>query len=63
MEELRLLGNLEAKHGKAVQIILVAQPTLGKTLRLPELASFGQRLLVRFCSEPMVRSTKVCAEP
>jgi general secretion pathway protein A len=47
LEELRLLGNLEAKHGKAVQIILIAQPTLGKTLRLPELASFGQRLLVR----------------
>jgi type II secretory pathway predicted ATPase ExeA len=47
LEELRLLGNLEGRHGKALQIILLALPALEDTLRLPELAAFNQRLGVR----------------
>jgi general secretion pathway protein A len=47
LEELRLLGNLEGRNSKAVQVILAAQPQLEQTLRLPELAAFQQRLAVR----------------
>jgi type II secretory pathway predicted ATPase ExeA len=47
LEELRLLGNLEAGSGKAVQIVLLAQPPIAATLQRPELASLRQRLAVR----------------
>ncbi len=47
LEELRLLGNLEANAGKALQVVLVGQTVLRETLRLPELASLRQRLAVR----------------
>lgn len=47
LEELRLLGNLEAGHGKAVQIVLVGLPALLDTLAKPELDALNQRLAVR----------------
>ena len=47
LEELRLLGNLEAGGKKAVQVILLAQPAILQKLARPELASFRQRLAVR----------------
>jgi type II secretory pathway predicted ATPase ExeA len=47
LEELRLLGNLEAGRRKALQVVLSAQCDFLQTLRLPELASFNQRLAVR----------------
>ncbi len=47
LEELRLLGNLEARHGKAVQVVLVGQLSMEDRLRQPELAGFRQRLAVR----------------
>jgi len=47
LEELRLLGNLEAGRGKAFQVILVGQDGLLQTLARPELASCSQRLAVR----------------
>ena len=53
LEELRLLGNLEARQGKALQVVLAAQPFLSETLGLAELASFRQRLAVRLALEPM----------
>jgi len=53
LEELRLLGNLEARRGKALQVILAAQPSLFATLSRPELASLNQRLMVRTAVEPM----------
>src|SRR5262249_49950400 len=37
LEELRLLGNLEGRQGRAVQVLLVGQPSLLETLRLPSL--------------------------
>jgi len=52
LEELRLLGNLEARHGKAVQVVLLGQQGLAETLRRPELAGLGQRLAVRIQLEP-----------
>jgi len=53
LEELRLLGNLEARSGKAVQVVLVGQPSLLETLRNPQLAAFAQRLAVRADVEPL----------
>ena len=47
LEELRLLGNLEAPGGRALQVVLAAQPSLSETLRRPELTAFRQRLAVR----------------
>ncbi len=53
LEELRLLGNLEARAGKALQVVLVGQPALLETLRRPELSSLGQRLAIRVEVEPL----------
>jgi type II secretory pathway predicted ATPase ExeA len=53
LEELRLLGNLEARSGKAVQVVLIGLPPLLETLRRPELAALRQRLAVRVCLGPL----------
>ena len=53
LEELRLLGNLEARGGKALQVVLSAHPALLDLLRLPELAGLSQRLAARASVEPM----------
>jgi type II secretory pathway predicted ATPase ExeA len=53
LEELRLLGNLESRQGKAVQVILLAQPDIFETLKRPELMAFRQRLAVRVHLEPL----------
>lgn len=53
LEELRLLGNLEAGAGKAVQVVLIGQETLLERLRQPELAAFSQRVTVRATLEPL----------
>lgn len=47
LEEVRLLGNLEARAGKALQVILVGQPALMETLRRPELTALRQRVSIR----------------
>jgi type II secretory pathway predicted ATPase ExeA len=53
LEELRLLGNLEGKHGKALQVILLALPAFESSLGSPELAALRQRLAVHFRLEPL----------
>ncbi len=47
LEELRLLANLEAGSGKAVQFVLIAQPKIVATLAQPGLESLQQRIAVR----------------
>jgi type II secretory pathway predicted ATPase ExeA len=47
LEELRLLANLEAGGGKALQIVLLAQPSILHTLKQPGLESLQQRIAVR----------------
>jgi type II secretory pathway predicted ATPase ExeA len=47
LEELRLLGNVESRAGKALQVILLGQPTLADHLQSPELFALRQRLVVR----------------
>lgn len=53
LEELRLLANLEAGGGKALQIVLLAQPVIGATLQLPGLESLRQRIAVRAALDPL----------
>lgn len=53
LEELRLLGNLESRSGKALQLVLVGQPAFVETLRRPELAALCQRIAVRTEVEPL----------
>jgi type II secretory pathway predicted ATPase ExeA len=44
LEELRLLGNLESREGKAVQVVLIGLPGLQDTLGRPDLAALRQRV-------------------
>lgn len=53
LEELRLLGNLEAGGKKAIQIVLLSQPSVLDALRRPELAALSQRLSTRTQVEPL----------
>lgn len=47
LEELRLLANLEAGSGKAIQFVLLAQPGILQTLGQPDLEALAQRIAVR----------------
>lgn len=53
LEELRMLGNLEASAGKAVQVVLVGQADLLKTINLPALSSLRQRIAIKATLEPL----------
>jgi general secretion pathway protein A len=53
LEELRLLANLESARGRALQVVLAAQPAILETLRRPELAALAQRLAVRVRLAPL----------
>jgi general secretion pathway protein A len=53
LEELRLLANLESGRGRAVQVVLVAQPSLLLTLSRRSLASLAQRVAVRADLAPL----------
>lgn len=47
LEEIRLLGNLENRRGKLLQIILAGQPELDRKLDAPNLRQLKQRILLR----------------
>jgi len=53
LEELRLLGNLASAKGRAVQVVLIAQPTILETLQRSDLTAVRQRLAVRVRVEPL----------
>jgi type II secretory pathway predicted ATPase ExeA len=53
LEELRLLGNLESGQGKALQVILIAQPVIQHSLSQPELTALRQRIAVKTTLEPL----------
>lgn len=53
LEEIRLLSNLETDRSKLLQIILVGQPELKKTLMLPELIQLRQRISVNYHIAPL----------
>src|SRR5271163_4631080 len=47
LEEIRLLGNLENRNGKLLQIILAGQPELERKLDAPNLRQLKQRIVLR----------------
>jgi general secretion pathway protein A len=48
LEEIRMLGNLENRSGKLLQIVLAGQPELDRKLDDPELRQLKQRVVLRF---------------
>ncbi len=47
LEEIRLLGNLENRHGKLLQIILAGQQELDRKMEAPEFRQLKQRIALR----------------
>src|SRR6202047_1892001 len=52
LEEIRLLGNLENRRGKLLQIILAGQPELDRKLDAPNLRQLKQRIVLRCNLQP-----------
>jgi len=52
LEEIRLLGNLENRNGKLLQIILAGQPELDRKLDAPNLRQLKQRIVLRCSLQP-----------
>lgn len=53
MEEIRLLGNLETRRGKLLQIILAGQPELDRKLDAPDMRQLKQRIVLRCHLKPL----------
>jgi general secretion pathway protein A len=53
LEEIRLLGNLENRRGKLLQIILAGQPELDRKLDAPEFRQLKQRIALRYMLRPL----------
>jgi len=49
LEEIRLLGNLENRRGKLLQIIIAGQSELDLKLDAPQFRQLKQRIALRFC--------------
>ena len=56
LEEIRLLSNLEATDAKLLQIVLVGQPELKKTIARYELRQLRQRISVHAQIDPLTRN-------
>jgi general secretion pathway protein A len=56
LEEIRLLGNLENRSGKLIQVILAGQPELERKLDAPNLRQLKQRIVLRCNLEPFTAS-------
>src|SRR5438270_5820783 len=53
LEEIRLLGNLENRQGKLLQIILAGQQELDRKLEAPEYRQLKQRVALRCVLKPL----------
>ena len=53
LEEIRLLSNLETSRSKLLQIVLLGQPELDKTLSLPGFRQLRQRINLRYHLAPL----------
>ena len=56
LEEIRMLGNLENRRGKLIQVILAGQPELDRKLDAPNLRQLKQRIVLRCNLEPFTES-------
>src|SRR6266481_6484312 len=52
LEEIRLLGNMENRRGKLIQVILAGQPELDRKLDAPNLRQLKQRIVLRCNLQP-----------
>lgn len=52
LEEIRLLGNLENRRGKLLQIVLAGQPELDRKLEAPDFRQLKQRVALRCVLQP-----------
>jgi general secretion pathway protein A len=52
LEEIRLLGNMENRNGKLLQIIMAGQPELDRKLDAPNLRQLKQRIVLRCQLQP-----------
>ncbi|MCS6952630.1 MAG: AAA family ATPase [Bryobacterales bacterium] len=52
LEEIRMLGNLEDRTGKLLQIVLCGQPELDRKLDAPNLRQLKQRVVLRYTLQP-----------
>ena len=59
LEELRLLGNLEARDGAVMFAVLVAQPALRDLLRRPGCAAVATRIAARCALDPLAADESV----
>lgn len=53
LEEIRLLGNLETRRGKLLQVVLSGQPELDRKLEAPEYRQLKQRIALRCHLRPL----------
>jgi general secretion pathway protein A len=56
LEEVRLLGNLESRRGKLLQIVLAGQPEFDRKLDAPSLRQLKQRIALRCTLKPFQES-------
>ncbi len=59
LEEVRLLGNLENRRGKLLQIVLAGQPEFDRKLDAPSLRQLKQRIALRCMLRPFRESETV----
>jgi general secretion pathway protein A len=59
LEEIRLLGNLENRRGKLLQIILAGQPELDRKLDAPNLRQLKQRIVLRYNLRPFMEAETI----
>src|SRR5258708_16617874 len=59
LEEIRLLGTLENRRGKLLQIILAGQPEFDRKLDAPNLRQLKQRIVLRYCLKPFTEAESV----
>jgi len=59
LEEIRLLGNLENRRGKLLQIILAGQPELDRKLDAPNLRQLKQRIVLRYNLRPFAEAETI----
>lgn len=52
LEEIRLLGNIENRRGKLLQIVLAGQPELDRKLEAPDFRQLKQRIALRCALQP-----------
>jgi general secretion pathway protein A len=52
LEEIRLLGNLENRRGKMLQVLLAGQPELDRKLEAPDFRQLKQRIALRCVLQP-----------